>query len=667
MSSTISYLLNKHFLINRHNSKLHFVFIGLLLLLPLSVCGLAADANDAKKAEVKEKLTQAGEEDLLMFYEPGDIIVTSSARRPQAMKQATSAMYVITKEDIRQAGVTKFVDLLRLVPGMDVSQNTGTTVAAGARGFAQGANRRMQVLMDGRPVYDPWKGGVDFELQPIFLEDIERIEVIRGSGSVTWGVNAMNGVINIITKKTADTQGRLIYGGFGNRELQEGFMRVGGVDGPLGWRGAAGAFHDNGLGANGGDDEADWFQAFQSTGRADIKLSDDTNLYLSGGHKLSTGPKSNAMQKHSIQFNNLIWEKTVSDESKIDLRWSESWYKREAVTFDLWTREDMLEYSQSYLLDDHAFVWGADFTRDTYKTQPTHTNTDAADPDRNGNNQGSAFIEDEITLNDDLWLTIGTRQYYSQATHQDWAGTLALVWEFEKGHFLRSAVSRSFRRPMMSEEFTHTVSSTTGKVTGLGNDSLSNENLVSYELGYRGQLKENLELNIEGFVNYHEDLIVSRKLTAAENSARPDFFFNGMSIKTYGIENSIDWRPKNWWLVRAFYVYQHQTDEKQLNNTTTGKITMYSVPQHRAGLTNRFYFDDNTTLNTQLYWTDALYDPASVHVDPYFKLDVRLARSFWNNNAEFAIGVNNLQEHFHQEKPGSEIPRQVYVQFFYKF
>jgi iron complex outermembrane receptor protein len=157
-----------------------------------------------------ESVLSNSEEDIglfgLPFMETLEIEVVSSARRPQPISRSASAMYVITAEDIRQAGVTHLADLFRLVPGMEVAHIDGSSFALSARGFAKAASPRMQVLLDGRPLYDPFVGGVDLEIQPIFLENIERIEVIRGSGGVAWGVSAMNGVINIITKRAADTQ-----------------------------------------------------------------------------------------------------------------------------------------------------------------------------------------------------------------------------------------------------------------------------------------------------------------------------------------------------------------------------------------------------------------------------------------------------------------------------
>ena len=566
-----------------------------------------------------------------------EVEVTSSARRPQRLARAASAVYVITAEDIRQAGVTHLGDLMRLVPGMDIAQFESSGFAMSVRGLARPVSPRIQILQDGRHLYDAGMGGMKFETYPIFLENIERIEVIRGSGGVIWGVNAMNGVINIITKKSADTQGGFAYGGFGNKEFDRGFLRFGGTNGPLSWRGTTGAFHHG--------KDAEPHQAFRATGRADLKLSNDTTLTFSGGHQNNTESEG----PHQMNYMNLLWQKKLDDESSIQVRWSETYSQDFHNEHSMRTREDMLEMQHYFVSGIHSIVWGSDYTRDIGHMYHWR-------PDSFANDQLSAFIEDEITLADNLWFTIGNRQHYNELTHHDWAGRAALVWEIAPRHFIRGAVSRSFRRPIFSEEFDYTAG------TILGNDSLRNERLVSYELGYRGKLKDNLELNVEGFVNKHKDLI-------GKKGSSPAVWNNVLDVTTYGIETAIDYRPFKWWLVRGFHAYEHQTDEKNLNDSNTGKLSVCTVPKHKLGLTNRFYLDKSTILNTQLYWSDTFFnlnDPGE-RVDPYFRFDIRLGKTFWNDNAELAFGIKNLTDQSHSEGGNYEVPRQVYFQFFYRF
>ena len=669
------------FLKNQSNRLLgYFTILVMILCFSVELLAGEKDPNGEKKVSDmsisgKDPNTEKNISDMSL-EELMNVEVTSSARRPQPVSRATSAMYVITAEDIRQAGPVRIDDLLRQVPGMDVFQTKGLVYNMGSRGFAQWNNVRMQVLLDGRPLYDPYLGGTLFYLNPVFLDEIERIEVIRGSAGVTWGVNAMNGVINIITKKAADTQGGLVYGSFGTQQLQQETVRYGGTNGPVSWRATMGAFNENGFTPNQEDD----YKAFQTTGRADIKLSDDSTMLLTGGQQNAYA------NEESLQYMNLLWNKTFKDDSSLQVRWTESYIERnknwlgsDGTTWlggNASSQEEMLEIQHNFEHDSHNIVWGLDYTRDIYDGTPTQEGEQSAtSPTGFANDQGSAFIEDEITLADNLWYTLGYRAHYNELTNFDWAGSTALVWEFTPKHFLRAAISKAFSRPTLWEEF-ETDSASWGK---FGNDRLHNEEEVSYELGYRGQWTKNLSVNIEGYINKTKDLISLATLYDEYGSWLRQQFENVYDATTYGLETSVEWKPADWWLIRGFHTYMHQTDRNQLTEWGNNKMEIELSPQQRAGLTNRFYLDKSTTLNTQLYWTEGGATQSLDHIEktgPFYRLDVRLARSIWNDTAEIAIGATNLLDKSHPEGgydwsgPSpvlTEVPRQLYFQFFYKF
>lgn len=622
-----------------------------------------------------------------------EVEITSSARRPQSINRASRAVYMITAEDIRQAGPVRIEDLFRMVPGMDVFRTKGLVSAVGSRGYTKWNNERMQILLDGRPLYDPYLGGALFYLHPIFLDEIERIEVIRGSAGVTWGVNAMNGVINIITKKTADTQGGLGYVSFGNNELQQSFLRYGGTQGPLSWRAMIGNLSDRGFARENGVRIGDDYNAFQSTGRGELKLSEDATLILTGGHQHASS------NKETLDYFNVQWEKRLDDGSVWHLRWTESYIFRDDCTnyfsgsnnalfnrADIRSREEIFEVQHNVRSGRHNLVWGADYTRDVYRSTPLNEQQNTI-PEDFANDQASVFIEDEIDLADNLWCTLGCRGHYNELTHLDWAANMAMVWEFAPKHFLRGAVARAFRRPTMWQMYRAGPLKYNGyQLEGEGNDSLENEKMISYEIGYRGQWTDTLSVNIEGYINKDEDMMALHKGLLEQSQpwlpGSPwvendwyDKWDNVYDVTTYGLETSVEWQPAPWWLLRAFHTYTHQTRRNELTNWRTGETGIILSPKHRVGLTNRFNLDEVTTLNTQLYWTDTAtpyleYIPGK----PFWRLDVRLARRFWNNRAEIAVGASNLLDRNHYEggydwgtNQYNEVPRLFYLEFYCGF
>jgi outer membrane receptor for ferrienterochelin and colicin len=365
---------------------------------------------------------------------------------------------------------------------------------------------------------------------------------------------------------------------------------------------------------------------------------------------------------------NLIWARQLEDDSRLQIQLTKDFLSWSSTIYYLRTSKIRLEIQHNFNADNHNVVWGGNYSRDKYNIRGEGDFLTRATPDTFANDQLSVFADDEITLADNLWFTLGGRLHYNELTHFDWAGRTALVWEIRPEHFIRAAVSRSFRVPIMHNEFADLVK-TGPQYKYKGNDSIDNEELIAYELGYRGRLAKNLELNIEGFLNKDKDLIA----LVDDPGDYAQVQQNTYSVKTYGLETAIDYKPYDWWLCRIAHTYEHQTDESTLNDSAVGKLVAFSVPQHKIALTNRFYLDTSTTINTALFWSDTYYNSKSpskaAKVDPYFRFDVRLARRIWNDSAEVAFGVTNLTDHFHIEggEHDNQVPRQIYAQFFYRF
>jgi iron complex outermembrane recepter protein len=225
-------------------------------------------------------LTNASLEDLLNTQ------VTSVSKKDQALFKAAAAVFVISQEDIRRSGATNIPDLLRMVPGMDVARVDANTWAISIRGFNARYSNKVLVLIDGRPVYTPSFSGVYWDQQDVPLEDIERIEVIRGPGGTVWGANAMNGVINIITKSSKETLGGLVTAGTGTEESAEGLIQYGGRIGDAGTYRTFGRYSNTESSTQtNGDNGADAWHNFHGGFRSDWTLSPRDSLTVQGDRK----------------------------------------------------------------------------------------------------------------------------------------------------------------------------------------------------------------------------------------------------------------------------------------------------------------------------------------------------------------------------------------------
>lgn len=596
-----------------------------------------------------------------------NVEVYSAARRAQPIGQSASAIYVISSEDIRQAGVTHMGDLLRLVPGMNVSQTFGFQFQVGIRGFQGFGAKRFQILLDGKPLYDAYKAGAEFEFYPIFLENIERIEVIRGSGGVTWGVNAMNGVVNIITKETSETLGAMVYAAGANREEGQGFMRYGGERGPLSWRLSAGTSNDNGFGKDKGEELGDDLDVKQLTARGELDLGESSTLTIAAGYKESIF-NLGGVSTNPIYFLHGAWEKQFEDDSILQISLLDTTQDNHRTSptraLEQFRNEYMLELNYRFAKGAHKVVLGADVTRDGYDVEldPTHSSypPEPGRPSSAANNQFSVYIEDEITLKDNLWFTLGTRQYYNEMTDHDWAYKTALVWEGQPQHYYKASVSRSFVRPSLQTFFGYENG------TDVVADNFDNESLTAYALGYRGQLTNNFELSIESFYHQNKDLLGS------DSTVSPRARGNFLDVDTYGLETSINYIPRAWWHVRASHSYGYQQEEDILNEDANS-IKVFSIPRHTATLMNRFYLDSGFTINTQIFYTGSHANDRSLgsskrtEIPSFIRFDFRVAKKFWNDAADIAVGANNLTDPLHHEggnyqKVDIEVPRQYYVQ-----
>ena len=463
-----------------------------------------------------------------------NIQVTSVSGTGQKLSQAAAAVFVITQEDIRRSGAKNIPDLLRIVPGVDVAQINGNSWAVSARGFNHQFTDKLLVLVDGRAVYSPLLGGVNWDTQDVPLEDIDRIEVIRGPGATLWGANAVNGVINITTLKTADTKGGMIVAAGGSNGQADGTAQYGGViKGNTTYRVFTKYLNTNSLPAVPALDQsggADGWHLFHGGFRADTKISPKDSVTLQGdlyagnegstiSHIFSVDPPitGNLNTITDLSGGNILgrWEHTFSGRSDTTLQvyfdhydrtGPEAWENRSTIDFDfkhhwLWgARQDIL--------------WGGNYRHTSDHT--VGTIDQAFTPADDAGQLFSFFFQDSISVKPDRWfLTIGTKLENNYFSGFELEPSVRLAWTPSNYLTLWSAVSRAQHSPDRRQVGLNAPlavmpdpqgSTTPLEIILFGNPLFQPEFVTAYEAGFRAQVRKRISLDLATFFNRYDHL-----------------------------------------------------------------------------------------------------------------------------------------------------------------
>ncbi len=470
----------------------------------------------------------------LSIEELMNVKVTTASRRPQKLTEIPSAVFVITQDDIRRSGATNIPDALRMAPGVQVERVGTDKWAVSIRGFNGLFDNKLQVLMDGRSVYSPLFSGVLWEQLDTLMEDIERIEVIRGPAAVSWGSNAVNGVINIITKKAADTQGTLLTAGGGS--FEHGFVgaRYGGkINEDTPFRVYAKGFsRDHTQSLSGGNANDQWHSARggfrvdhnrgidQFTLQGDLFSNFDGSTLDKNGLSLSHTSTS-AMRGHNEGRNiRFRWDRTFSESSSFMLQ---VYYdhnrqvlqplgKSDAESFDI----DM-QY-RFPLFERHNITWGGNYR--LYHNKIFDTNLVTFSPRERTNHLIGTFIRDDITLIPDrLLFSVGSRFEHNDFTGMEIQPNARLMWTPNTENSVWIAVSRAVRTPSRGEidgmiNLTPQFQSFPGlsalpfpiAASLQGGKNFNSEKLIAYELGYRHQFSTQASIDMTGFINDYSQM-----------------------------------------------------------------------------------------------------------------------------------------------------------------
>ncbi|BCG64002.1 MAG: iron complex outermembrane recepter protein [Methyloprofundus sp.] len=644
----------------------------------------------------QDELLDLSVEDLL------NVEVISVSKKAKSLNDSPAAIFVISQNDIQRIGATSIPEALRLAPGIDVARIDANKWAVSARGFNGRFANKLLVLIDGRNAYTRAFAGVYWENQDVMLEDVERIEVIRGPGATLWGANAVNGVINIITKHSADTQGGLLVAGAGNQEQGFGAFRYGGE---LNKNTTARAYvkgfkvneNTNEMGANAGDDWGKVQSGFrmdsQATPNDAITLQGDA--YYSNINQYSIVPQTAAPYQNSFNEDiesfggNLLvrHQHTFSSTSDYSLQVYYDFYQRDEFYLKETRHSLDIDFQHRFaLLGWNDIVWGVGYryNHDDFRSSYITTLTP---PSRN-DQLFSAFIQDEITLIDNtLWLTLG-----SKFEHNDYSGfeaqpTARLMWAPHYQHRLWASISRAVRTPSRAEQNMNLLqrvvapqplpffpyASPAVEVMLNGNDQYTSEEVLSYEIGYRTTLIENVSIDLTAFYNNYSHLRsidVGTLSFNGSNLVQPLQFNNDSSAQTYGFEIATVWQMLNWWRWDANYSLL----KMHFNNQGAAAQTGIS-PQQQVSLRSAVSPLPNVDLDVFFRYVDSTATIGFLGgvISDYVSMDIRLAWRPVDSLELSLVGQNLLSAHhleYRQESAfttPTEIDRGVYGKLAWHF
>ncbi|UEM23662.1 TonB-dependent receptor [Skermanella mucosa] len=627
--------------------RLRLGFQALLSVFTAALLPMAPGATAAERAGIAD-LTHLSLEDLMNLR----VEVTSASKRTETLGKVAAAVSVLTGDDIRRSGATNIPDALRLIPGVQVARINASKYAISARGFNGRFANKLLVLIDGRSIYTPLFSGVFWELQDTLLEDVDRIEVIRGPGATLWGANAVNGVINIITKPASQTQGLLVTGSAGDEERGSGGIRFGDTfaDGDGHYRIYAKHMRrDAGL-TGSGKEASDDVNRSRFGFRADWSAGPTDRFTAQGGITTGragesstmfepTAPLARTVEEQDRLLNADIlgrWTRTLSTASEISLR---AYVSRESIHLpQVKATNDTLDVEfQHHVkpLERHDMVLGAGYRLHSDDVESTFSLS--VEPDRRTEQVINAFVQDEITLIPDmLRFTIGSKFEYNGYSGVELQPSARLLWTPAADHTFWTAVSRAVRTPSRAEDDIRIVQTAQPGPGGLpvtveatGQRGFDAEDLLAFEAGYRTSPAANLSLDLAAFYNIYDNLLsLEPQPVAFAGSPAPRFALpllagNRLSARTWGAEVAAEWQPVESWRLRSAYTLLKMDAESETGSgdTVSAAAANGSSPQHQFNIQSSTDLTEDIEVDVILRHVG---DLPALGIDGYTTLDARI-------------------------------------------
>jgi iron complex outermembrane receptor protein len=615
-----------------------------------------------------------------------DAEVTSVTANKSSIGQSPAAVFVVTNEMIRRSGATCVPECLRMVPGLQVAKFGSSKWAISSRGFNGQFATSLLVLVDGRTVYNPLDGGVFWDTQDLILQDVERIEVIRGPGATIWGANAVNGVINIITKSSANTQGLQVVGGGGNQDRANSSIRYGGklgenttyrvyfkgLDEAPGfnpqqgstndaWDQAQGGFRIDSQSPNKADTvtlQGDIYTGNEgSDGLSPIKtppfvVQTVDTLHVGGGNAL--GRWTHVVDENDTYFLQTYFDRVQRTGNDFD------------ITINTWDLEFQQNLKQS---GNRTFTWGADYrlVSDDY---PASEPFNSLVPQAQTYDQASVFAQEETPLfRDDLKLVVGSKFMYDYFTGFEYQPSARLLWNIDDKQVLWGAVSRAVRTPVRFEEDADIIIAASQSPPTFislegGGRTLDSEQLTAFELGYRRQVSDRLSFELATFYNLYRGLI-AHPIIALQSGVPPVLisqFQNAQDAETAGAELNGQWKINEKWRLQGWYSFLYM----QVQGPGGAQVPGNS-PTNQAYLMSSWDLPCKLEFDLMSRYVQNL---PTLDVPSYATMDARLG---WrpNDSWELSITGQNLLQSHHLEFVGqttilSEVNRGVYAQIIFR-
>ena len=579
------------------------------------------------------------------------------SKKSEPVSKTAAAIHVVTGDDLHRMGVLSIPEALRYIPGVEVARVDSRSYAITARGFNGTVANKLLVLIDGRSVYTPLYSGVFWDVQDAFLEDIEQIEVIRGPGATVWGANAVNGVINIISKSAASTQGFLVTGGAGNVERGFGGFRYGGALGSQAFFRVYGKGYDRGPSQfPDGSDAGDASRQYQGGFRADWTPTTGDGITVQGDLYRSSIDMRNSDGTDLSGGNALArWTRRFSETSNLQLqgyfdrtkRGVPSSFNEELQTYDLSLNHRFAPVAR------HDVVWGVGFrlTDDNVSTSSAL----AFLPPRLTHRLYTGFIQDEIALiANRLNVTIGTKIEHNDYTDFEYQPSARFAWTPTSQQTVWGAVSRAVRAPSRIDRDFFAPSQPPYFL--VGNPDFDSEVLHAFELGYKSHPTAELTTSVATFYNLYD------KLRSLETGP-PFFLANGIDGRTYGIEAEGAYQVTAMWRLSAGYTFLRIVLDVDPSSTDTGggESQEGDSPRHQAFARSSLSLPQDLSLDAGIRFVDEIPNqqvPAATICD---------ARVAWRPNkvAELEVVGQGLFDPRHPEfgRPATrrEVERSIYA------